>query len=319
MRTIAIIGAGNIGSRHLQAFGQAKQSLQIILIDPSQASLDTCRSRWEEVGSLNKEVKVLFQKDYTSLPSEVDFGVISTNSEHRLNALKNLLQAVNCKNILLEKFLFSAQDEYAQAATLIEKSKANVYVNVVRRTFESYQWIFEKLKSSSGIVNMHVVGNNWGMCSNSIHFIDLFCYLANDSLNSCEFKNSDETTILQSKREGYIELLGTLSATSVKGSKLSIACNEGEYDKIKIVIEKGDLKIEVEEIGSDILVKIENETRKFAYPFQSQLTLKYFVELMEGKRSVVSYNESSAMHLKFLQAVKNVLSHKKYQEVWKIT
>ena len=92
MNTVIIIGGGNIGSRHLQAFGKANVELQIVVIDPSQTSLDTCKTRWEEVGSANEEVKVLFQRDYSNLPKEIDFAVVSTNSEHRLSALKNLLQ-----------------------------------------------------------------------------------------------------------------------------------------------------------------------------------------------------------------------------------
>jgi predicted dehydrogenase len=319
MHTIAIIGAGNIGSRHLQAFGAAKQSLKIILIDPSQASLDTSKARWEEVGKSNKEVKVIFQKDFLNLPKEIDFAVISTNSEHRLSALKNLLQHTVCANILLEKFLFFSESEYAEASSLIEKHKVNTYVNVVRRTFESYQWVFEKLKSVSGNLGMKVIGNNWGMASNSIHFVDLFCYLANDAINTCEFQNLETATILPSKREGYVEFFGDLSASGTKGNKLTVSCHEGEYDKINIVIEKGNLKIHVEEKGSEIAVTIANEERKFPYPFQSQLTLRYFNELMEGKPSSVSYKESSAMHVKFLHAVKNVLLHKNYQHEWKIT
>lgn len=319
MHTIAIIGAGNIGSRHLQAFGAAKQSLKIILIDPSQASLDTSKTRWEEVGKSNKVVEVFFQKDFLNLPAEINFAVISTNSEHRLSALKNLLQNCVCKNVLLEKFLFAKETEYTEAVALIEKHKVNAYVNVVRRTFEVYQRIFEKLKSTSGNIDMKVVGNNWGMASNSIHFIDLFCYFANDSLSTCEFQNSAATTILPSKREGYVEFLGDLSATCANGSKLTVSCHEGEYDKINMNIEKGNLKISVEEKGSDITVTNANEERKFPYPFQSQLTLRYFNEVMSGKPSFVSYKESAAMHIKFLHAVKNVLSHKNYQHEWKIT
>ncbi|HXB38961.1 MAG TPA: Gfo/Idh/MocA family oxidoreductase [Bacteroidia bacterium] len=319
MHTIAIIGAGNIGSRHLQAFGAAGQSLKIILIDPSQTSLDTSKARWEEVGKSNKEAQVFFQKDFSKLPGEIDFAVISTNSEHRLSALKNLLQRCQCKNILLEKFLFSSENEYAEASSLIEKYEVNAYVNIVRRTFESYRWVFEKLKSLPGNLDMKVIGNNWGMASNSIHFIDLFCYLANDSIGICEFQDTATTTILSSKREGYIEFLGDLSASGTKGNKLTVSCHEGEYDKINIQIEKGNLKIQIEEKGNEITVRVADEERKFPYPFQSQLTLKYFNELMSGKSSLVSFRESSAMHIKFLQAVKNIFLHKNYQHEWKIT
>ncbi|MHB8260750.1 MAG: Gfo/Idh/MocA family oxidoreductase [Bacteroidia bacterium] len=321
MYAIVIIGAGNIGSRHLQAFAHAIRKTKIIVIDPSQASLDICKTRWEDVNKLNKTAEVIFQKNYANIPKEIDLAIISTNSEHRYNALRNLLLNCHCKNILLEKFLFSSEKEYAETSSLIESNKTNMYVNVVRRTFESYRWVSELLSMKKGNLSMKVIGNNWGLASNSIHFIDLFCYFTNDEIKICEFNNPNTTQVLNSKREGYIEFIGIVSAESERGDKLLIECNEGTYDKINIIIEKDSFKINIEESGDIISIDVTNEisNRKFPYPFQSQLTLGYFIELIQGKTSITPYHESANMHIKFLHAVKNLLSLKKNQKEWKIT
>ncbi len=323
MQTIVIIGAGNIGSRHLQAFGISNMKLQIIVIDPFKASLDVCEGRWKEVSKENSTVEVKFQKDYSNIPKQIDFAIISTNSEHRFKALNDLLSNCECKNILLEKFLFSTEKEYADATTIIEQHKTKAYVNLVRRTFECYQWVSKELSSEKGNMTMKVVGNNWGMASNCIHFIDLFCYLANDSIATCEFSNPESTKIIESKREGYVEFLGTVSAHSKLGSKLIVECNEGTYDKINITIEKGGFKMNIDEIGETITVNGDSPAgeagKKFPYPYQSQLTAKYFIELTEGRSSLPTYNEAANSHLKFLSAVKNILLHKNYKQAWKIT
>lgn len=316
MQTIVIIGAGNIGSRHLQAFGHSKLKLQIIVIDPSQTSLDVCLERWKQVSKENNTVEVKFQKNFANISKKIDFAIISTNSEHRYKALNDLLQHCECKNILLEKFLFSTEKEYADANAIIEKCKAKAYVNLVRRTFECYQWVSKELNAHKGNITMKVVGNNWGMASNCIHFIDLFCYLSNDNVATCEFYDPDSVKIIESKREGYVEFIGAVSVQSKLGNKLIVECNEGVYDKIDITIEKGDFKMNVNEIGETITV---NGEKKFPYPYQSQLTAKYFMELMEGRSSLTPYDEAANSHLKFLSAVKNILSHKNYKQTWKIT
>jgi hypothetical protein len=321
MYSVVIVGAGNIGSRHLQAFAQAKKKINILVIDPFQTSLDVCKTRWNEANTQNNTVEVAFQKNYLNAPKEIDLAIISTNSEHRYNALEELLKNCTCKNVLLEKFLFSSEDEYAKADLLIKKYKCNVYVNLVRRTFDCYQWIFNKLHATKESLVMQVVGNNWGMASNSIHFIDLFCYLTNEAISKCDFADPNSTQLLNSKREGYIEFIGSLLAETNQGSKLTIDCNEGTYDKINLTFKKGNTTILVEEKGDEITARnvTSGATQKFPYPYQSQLTLKYFMEFMEGKPSLVTYKESMGAHLSFLHAIKNILAATNNKQVWKIT
>lgn len=321
MYLVIIIGAGNIGSRHLQAFAKAKQKTSIIVIDPSQNSLNVCQSRWNEANNFNNIVDVRFQSDYLNIPKEIDLVIISTNSEHRFGALEKIVQTCVCKNILLEKFLFSSEDEYVKASLLIEKYKPKVYVNLVKRTFEAYRFVQKELSTAQGCISMSVSGNNWGMASNSIHFMDLFCYLSHEDIKTCNFLDSASVKVINSKREGYIEFIGNLFAETNRGSKLNIICNEGDYNEINILIEKVDLKILIKEQENGISVHNlkDNTNQKFNYPFQSQLTLRYFTEFMENKPSLTTYNEAFKNHLLFLQAVKNLLSNKKNEQVWKIT
>jgi predicted dehydrogenase len=321
MYSVVIVGAGNIGSRHLQSFAQSKQKINILVIDPFQASLDVCKTRWNEANTINNVVEVHFQKNYANAPKEIDLGVIATNSEHRYHALEELLSNCTCKNVLLEKFLFSVEEEYAKANLLIDKHACKAYVNLVRRTFDCYKWINKELQANKEPLIMDVVGGNWGMASNSIHFIDLFCYLTNDTISTCNFVNPQVTQLLASKREGYIEFIGNLSAATTHGSKLNITCGDGVYDKIDITFKKGDLLITAEEKGAEITAHNVKSgvTQKFPFPFQSQLTFNYFTEFVAGKSSLVPYKESVGAHVSFLHAVKNLLASTNNKQAWKIT
>ena len=57
-KKVVIIGAGNIGSRHLQALKAVKIPLEIFVIDPSQASLDLSKERYKSMpeGKFSEEV-----------------------------------------------------------------------------------------------------------------------------------------------------------------------------------------------------------------------------------------------------------------------
>ena len=53
MLNIAIIGCGQIGSRHLQALSLIKEGAIIYLVDNSPESIDISKERFEQV--VNKE------------------------------------------------------------------------------------------------------------------------------------------------------------------------------------------------------------------------------------------------------------------------
>ena len=47
MKTVLVIGAGQLGSRHLQALKLVQNDLSISVVDPFQASLDVAKERFE--------------------------------------------------------------------------------------------------------------------------------------------------------------------------------------------------------------------------------------------------------------------------------
>jgi hypothetical protein len=320
--TIIIVGGGNIGSRHMQAFAMATLPLDLYIIDPSEHSLEVCKTRWKEVkGNENNQATLICQTDFTGLPSEVSLAIIATNAQHRFKAFHQLSDVTKINYLILEKFLFNDPHEYALTEAIIQKKNITAYVNCARRLYEGYHFAKQKLATQEGLMHLTIQGDNWGMGSNAIHFLDLFCYLADDTLATCEYKDMAHTEIIPSKREGYVELFGTLTATTKAGHSLKLTCNPGTFSEIKLSSQKGSHSMEILEKGGKCYVAVDGAAAvDFHIPFQSQLTNACFERLVKGERmELTSYLKAVGPHLKFLEAVSMVAKTKGYTEEWKIT
>ena len=64
---VAIIGAGQLGSRYLQGMVHCKLPLHIMVIDPSNESLVRAQDRWNEVSAIRNVHFVEFLKSYKDL------------------------------------------------------------------------------------------------------------------------------------------------------------------------------------------------------------------------------------------------------------
>jgi hypothetical protein len=321
--TVIIVGGGNIGSRHMQAFAMATLPVNLYIIDPSEHSLEVCKTRWEEAtkGDENKLTTLICQTSFTDLPSEITLAIIATNAQHRFKAFHQLSDVTTIKYLILEKFLFNDPHEYALTEGIIQKRNIIAYVNCPRRLHEGYHFVKQKLATQEGPIHLAIQGDNWSMGSNAIHFLDLFCYLANDTLASCEYKDMAHTEIIPSKREGYIELFGTLTATTKERHTLYLTCTPGTFSEIKLSLQKGSHTMEILEKGGKCYVAADDALAvDFHIPFQSQLTNACFEQLVNGeKMELASYMKAVGPHLKFLEAVSAVAKTKGYTEKWQIT
>ena len=80
MKTIAIIGAGQLGSRHLQGLLKYKTQQDIYVLDPSQDSLKLARQRADEI---SHQHRVHFVADWTAIPQNIELAIVATNSNVR--------------------------------------------------------------------------------------------------------------------------------------------------------------------------------------------------------------------------------------------
>lgn len=304
MKTIAIIGAGQLGSRHLQALALYKEALTIYVADPIEESLDISRARFVEVDK-HKNKDLIFIQSIANLPGLLDFVVIATNSLQRLAALKELLHTSKVQYLILEKFLFPKVAEYDEALELIAKKEVKAYVNCARRMWPSYQALKEEIIHDTNI-KLTVTGSNWNMSSNAIHFLDLFFYLTNDKTMRLETEWLDND-LIENKRPGYIEFSGALEGHSITGNKLSLTSTREGSQVLEITIESNKQTVRINESLQEIHSK--NELIKFPVLHVSETTHKVFEQLIEQDTcDLVTFEKSAQDHLLLLKAFNKFLN-----------
>jgi pyrroline-5-carboxylate reductase len=92
MYNIAIIGAGELGSRHLQGLKLAKVEMSIYVIDPNANSLKQSQERYDQVAANLMVIAISFLSNLNQLPENLDLVIIATSSIVRANVTKSLLE-----------------------------------------------------------------------------------------------------------------------------------------------------------------------------------------------------------------------------------
>ena len=100
---ILIIGAGELGSRHVQSIYKdslRNQERDIYIVDKNPASLELTQSRLQTLSPL-KNVLVFFFKELEKLPSETfDLVILSTTANSRLSLIKRITNELKFKNLI---------------------------------------------------------------------------------------------------------------------------------------------------------------------------------------------------------------------------
>lgn len=301
MYKVAIIGAGQLGSRHLQGLKVAASPLSITVVDSCQESLKVAKERYESVLGIG-EKEAFFTDDINNLPSSLDFVVVATGSKPRAAIVKTLLNHSTVSNLILEKVLFTKLDDYDEIEFLLKRKEVRCWVNCPRRMFGSYQLI-QKSLSCSEPITMEYKGTPWGLCCNAMHFIDVFMYLTGENTYSLD-TTGIEPEIIASKRSGYVEMDGTLSITTPKGSTLTLTSSQALHNTAVVEIKNGLNYISLDE-STGILI-IDGKTVKVATPFQSQMTgLLADMVLSTGYCPLSPYEISALYHRTFIKEMLN--------------
>lgn len=298
MYKVAIIGAGQLGSRHLQGLKGAASPLEITIMDSSEESLQVSKERYDAVSAVG-EKNICYVKSIQELPEELDFALIATGSKPRAAIVKSLLDHSSVKYLVLEKVLFPVIAEYDEIAELLKEKGVRCWVNCPRRMFGMYKHIKESIEASKPIY-MTNAGENWGLCCNAIHMIDIFMYLTGEKSYTIETKwlnNRIET----SKRGGYIEMTGLLKINTPNGSELTLISENDFTGERNFLIENGENRYMVVE-GEGFILR--NDKYAYSTPYQSQLTGLLVDELLKtGGCSLSPYELSVTYHKPFIKAI----------------
>ncbi len=310
MSKIAILGCGQLGSRHLQALKSIEQPLDIFVYDPLQESLDTAKSRYEQFSGKSHPVE--FSK---TLPrgTEFDLIIVPCSSKVRASVITQFYQHNSAKYMVMEKLLFDKKDQYSEIEKLLEKHNTKAWVNCSMRIMPFYAEV--KARLSGEPVVYSVSGSSYGLITNSIHYIDHMAYL-----NNCTDFLVDTAglvpLLVDSKRSGYKELNGRLTVRFANGGFGTINCYP--TGTMPIQIEISDPKLRCISRESERKAWISSETDNWIWveseapiPYQSQMTNWFASDILsKGSCGLVSFRESAKIHMVLLEALEKYIQDK---------
>lgn len=309
MANAVLVGCGNLGSRHLQALASVEELDQIFVIDPFESSLDLGRKRLREIGDSIRVTDISFAgnaRDLVGCIDKIDLAIIATNSNVRCEALVKLAELVAIDYVLFEKFLFPEPNEYQRVQTVLDDKKIKAWVNCSRRMYPIYQ----QLKSRQLIqapAKFIFSGSEWGLTSNSIHFVDIVNYLTNEDLVKADLSRLD-SKVYDAKRAGFCEFYGTMGLMFAAGSQLYLTHNQKTADpsEFSFIIDTADYKITINETQgcASIASKIDQKESQltFSIPYQSSLTSALTRDLLEkGACDLTPYATSKNLHISLLK------------------
>jgi predicted dehydrogenase len=313
MYQLAVIGAGQIGSRHLQALSQLEHKCQIHVVDPGQKSLQTARNRLAEMKENPNVVDYHFHRTVNDLPPLLDYVVLSTSANIRLSVMRNLLSICEVRAFVLEKVLYTRVQDYIDSIDLLREFQVPTWVNCTRRAFSSYLELKDMLREQQ-ILDFKVCGGEWGLGCNGIHFIDLIAFLSDGAnLKLIDARNLDDGYI-KSKRPSFVEFTGAISGCLDDGTSFEIKSVRGTDIRRLIEIRTERFTILIDEQSNELTLFDEAngqwEHRKFQCPFTSDVMKDIASDILINRRcSLPSHEESVSHHLPFIKAL---LSHQGY-------
>lgn len=303
MKQLAIIGAGQLGSRHLQGLAKLAVNSEITVVDPFAASLELARQRFEEMPANPAISKVRYVESIDALPPHIDYAIVATTADVRLGVLRKLLANRSVANILLEKVLFQHVDEYAQAQAMLDAAGSRAWVNCPRRIFSIYRDL-RTFFADDRFLSFSTAGGNWGLGCNSVHFIDLFAQFAGAAPEQMSNTGLD-TQLIPSKRKNFKEFSGTLRGR-IGSAQVEITSFVGSSARLLTTIRAEQRSCVIDEAAGKALL-FDGSTwqeKAFKVPFLSELGAEVATEILSnGDCRLTPFAESVGYHIPLLRCL----------------
>ncbi len=304
MNKIVLIGAGQLGSRHLQGLAKSNVEISIEVVEPFEKSREVAKQRYEEIENNPKVKSINFFESIDELSDTLDVVIIATNADVRSKIIKELFSKKRVKNLILEKVLFQTVEEYMEVEKLLEETSTKCWVNHPRRMFPFYQSLKNEIKDSDQISYM-VQGGAWGLGCNGLHFIDHLAFLS----DSTELKIDNDFLhphIYDAKRANYVEFNGLLKGRI--GNHIFALYSDKNPVPASITITTDKLTAFIDESNGYTRIarksndwKWEESKQKIVY-FQSELTNLLIEQIITvGTCDLPDYDEAMKLHIPFIQ------------------
>lgn len=305
LSSIAIIGAGQIGSRHLQGLAQHQDWQPIHLVDPSEESLRVAAERFAQASPDVTDDDLRLWTRCDQLPSQLDLAIVATSADVRAGVIKTLLQNVDVKALILEKVLFQSLPEYDEIEELLANRAVPCWVNFGYRAASFYQQLKHELANAWPLDILVRFPVSWGgFVSSGIHFLDLLAFFAGDPALHFEEVALDER-ILNSKRKGCKDFTGRITVRSSRDDRMRIETIEDPASpclfEVRSQAQYWRILDPFEQVHCTVRGHGEERVLQDVIPFQSGRTGQLAVRLLkDGRCALPTYAESQVLHRAFI-------------------
>ena len=307
MARVTIVGAGQLGSRHLQALQAVRQPLEIHVVDPSPQALKVAEERFLEAASGIRH-QVHFGGAFEPT-GPIDVAIVATTSAVRRAATERLLRASPVRYLVLEKLLFDRPGDRGAFEKLLA-DRVTAWVNCPMRMMPAYETI--RVEIGTGPVDYRVSGSRYGLVTNAIHYVDHVAHLSGCTDFSLDTRDVDAVPV-PSKRPGFLELNGRLVARFADGSRCEVVCYpEGDAPTLVEIFTSARRYIVRESAGrlwaASSLDQWEWEERDARIPYQSEMTTQVVESLLEtGTCPLSPLADSLRLHVSLLDPLLELL------------
>jgi hypothetical protein len=303
-RKIAVIGAGQLGSRHLQGLAKIAEALDIFIVDPSEASTTVALERFDAVNTGNGTT-VTALRTIEALPAELDVVIIATAAHVRFGVLERLLAHAKVDKLLLEKVLFQELAQYEAASSLLGSLRESTWVNCAQRLWPFFIALREQFRNDPNL-EVVITGSNWGLGCNAVHNTDIAEFLWDGKKTQVARL---DPVVIESKRPGFKEFTGEL-VTEVEGGgrlrQLSYATGDAPFT---VTVFHPQLQqrwnvVTSQLYSADAANGWSVQASDMAAPFQSQLTATIVQSMLDGADcGLPAFDEAAATHVATLSAL----------------
>lgn len=296
---IILVGAGNIGSRHLQGLFNSRLPFVIEVVEPDAFNRGMAKERADAVINKGNILNVYYHQSLDDIVSgEADLVIVATNSDVRPAIVSEIIEKVRIRYLILEKVVFQSEQLFEKFSVLLAEKGIKTWVNCPRRLYPFYNALREKT-SGRGLMTMRVAGGNWGLGCNGVHFIDLFAFLTGSDEIRYEYGRLDRL-IMESKRKGFSEFSGSLGYSSEKGSLFLESWSHNNQPAVIDINTSSERWIISESAGALFYQENENKTYKseeIKFPLQSELTGSVADEIItNGASRLAELSQSEIYH-----------------------
>ena len=301
MIDLAIVGAGNLGSHHIAGLLLSTKIFHIHIVDSNKNAIVQLNKRFNYFLEFKNKHSFTTYDNINELPSKISFAIIATTADSRKAVVELLSKKCELKYLLLEKVVFQSSSDFKPVLSILKRHSIKTWINFPRRTFD----IYKKIKSQifGEIISIKVVGNDWGLASNSIHMIDLFSYMTGQGdliFNTDQLKKA----IFNSKRKNYKELKGVLKVETKRGDKLIIKDEKKYNNRFEISIFTPSVSFKIFEHNRLVKKYVSNQFHsqtEINLPYQSELTGRVIDQIINTNDSdLTPYEECIPYHMNML-------------------